>query len=98
MCTARVICRLPPDPNDPDPAKTFRPREKEVSIRRRLRKQQNDKDAFQKLNKIKVTTFARWVAHAFVAIRIAWRLDGFTSRLACFLIHRPQTGWSNHFQ
>lgn len=45
--------QLPPDPNDPDPAKTFRPREKEISIRRRLRKQQNDKDAFQKLNKIK---------------------------------------------
>eukprot|EP01043_Picozoa_sp_COSAG02_P057327 COSAG02_NODE_6940_length_3275_cov_1.926008_2_plen_459_part_00 len=44
--------QLPPDQNDTDPSKTFRPREKEISIRRRLRKQQNDTDAFSKLHSI----------------------------------------------
>ena len=44
--------QLPPDQNDSDPSKTFRPREKEISIRRRLRKQQNDTDAFEKLHTI----------------------------------------------
>ena len=42
----------PRTPASPTQVKTFRPREKEISIRRRLRKQQNDKEAFQKLHKI----------------------------------------------
>ena len=68
--------QLPPDQNNSDPSKTFRPREKEIvsirrnphhdlisrdisdrllglqSIRRRLRKQQNDTEAFEKLHTI----------------------------------------------
>jgi hypothetical protein len=72
--------QLPTEPSDSDAAKTFRPREKEVSIRRRLRKQQNDKDAFQKLHKIQAEFAQARKLVDLVVNREAMKLDWLKAR------------------